>query len=284
MLLNLYKKCANALIGTGISKYRIVSKFHRFISNKFKPEFVIVENKKFYLDGNDAHNLAVFGGRYKKYYVECMLKEAKKDSVALSLGANIGYFTIFLADVIGEKGKVFAVEPEQENVELLKKNILANDLQNIEVIPKAISMHNEKVKFQISKMSGDHTIVTDENSTNTIEMDAIGIDEYFTDVLSKINFVIFTIEGAELKALKGMTETLRQSKELTLMTEFYPEKIRSLGDSPEEFIKLLVEHGFEIFDLGDGITPITKISLEKIFENMNQNKFYRTDLLCKLKK
>ena len=117
---------------------------------------------------------------------------------------------------------------------------LANDLQNIEVIPKAISMHNEKVKFQISKMSGDHTIVTDENSTNTIEMDAIGIDEYFTDVLSKINFVIFTIEGAELKALKGMTETLRQSKELTLMTEFYPEKIRSLGDSPEEFIKLLV--------------------------------------------
>ena len=102
MLLDIYKKCANSLVGTGISKYKIVSKFHRFMSKNFRPEFVMVENKKFFLDENDAHNLAVFGSLYKKYYIECMLKQVKKGDITLSLGANIGYFTIFLAEAICE--------------------------------------------------------------------------------------------------------------------------------------------------------------------------------------
>ena len=65
------------------------------MSKNFRPEFVMVENKKFFLDENDAHNLAVFGSLYKKYYIECMLKQVKKGDITLSLGANIGYFTIF---------------------------------------------------------------------------------------------------------------------------------------------------------------------------------------------
>ena len=253
------------------------------MSKKFKPEFVMVENKKFFLDENDAHNLAVFGSRYKKYYIDCMLEQVKKDDIVLSLGANIGYFTIFLAEAIGKNGKVFAVEPEKENVDLLKKNVIANNLKNVEVIPKAISDKNGKVKFQISKMSGDHTMVEDNYSNNTIEVDAISIDEYFKEICSSISFVIFTIEGAELKALKGMSETINQSKNLIIMTEFYPEKIRSLGDSPEEFLELLTKFGFEIFDLHDGLAPMHKTDSKEIITNMNKDRLYRTDLLCKLK-
>ena len=152
MLLDIYKKCANSLVGTGISKYGIVSKFHRFMSKNFRPEFVMVENKKFFLDENDAHNLAVFGSLYKKYYIDCMLKQVKKGDITLSLGANIGYFTIFLAEAIGENGKVFAVEPEKANVDLLEKNVIANNLKNVEVIQKAISDKNEKVRFWKSNL------------------------------------------------------------------------------------------------------------------------------------
>jgi len=259
------------------------------MSKKFKPEFVMVENKKFFLDENDAHNLTVFGSRYKKYYIDCMLKEVKKGDIALSLGANIGYFTIFLAEAIGKNGKVFAVEPEKENIELLQKNIDANNLKNVKVIPKAISDKNEKVKFKIvdenscsTAPSGEHTIVIDEVGENILEIDAIGIDQYFKEISSSINFIIITIEGAELKALKGMTNTIKQAKKLTIMTEFFPEKIRSLGDSPEEFIKLLTNFGFEFFDLDDGLIPIHKTDSKTIISNMNKDKFYRTDLLCKL--
>jgi len=283
VLLELYRKCANSLVGTGISKYGIVSKFHRFVSKNFKPEFVMVENKKFFLDENDAHNLAVFGSLYKKYYIDCMLEQVKKGDITLSLGANIGYFTIFLAEAIGEHGKVFAVEPEKENVDLLEKNVIANNLKNVEVIQKAISDKNEKVRFQISEMSGDHTMVKDNELDNIIEVDAISIDEYFKDISSSISFVIFTIEGAELKALKGMRETIKKSNGLTIMTEFYPEKIRSLGDSPKEFLELLTNFGFEIYNLEDGLSPIHKTDSETLIANMNKDKQYRRDLLCKLK-
>ena len=126
-------------------------------------------------------------------------------------------------------------------------------------------------------------MVKDNELDNIIEVDAISIDEYFKDISSSISFVIFTIEGAELKALKGMRETIKKSNGLTIMTEFYPEKIRSLGDSPEEFLELLTKFGFEIFNLEDGLAPMHKTDSETLIANMNKEKLYRRDLLCKLK-
>ena len=80
-----------------------------------------------------------------------------------------------------------------------------------------------------------------------------------------------------------MRETIKKSNGLTIMTEFYPEKIRSLGDSPEEFLELLTNFGFEIYNLEDGLSPIHKTDSETLIANMNKDKQYRRDLLCKLK-
>ena len=44
----------------------------------------------------------------------------------LDIGANIGYYVLIERNLIGKKGKIVAVEPVDENIELLKKNLELN--------------------------------------------------------------------------------------------------------------------------------------------------------------
>ena len=36
----------------------------------------------------------------------------KKDQIVLDVGANVGYYTIYLAKIVGKNGKVIAIEPD----------------------------------------------------------------------------------------------------------------------------------------------------------------------------
>ena len=49
--------------------------------------------------------------------------ELSSGNVVLDLGANIGYYAIMEARKIGGTGKIYAIEPDPRNIELLQKNI-----------------------------------------------------------------------------------------------------------------------------------------------------------------
>ena len=55
----------------------------------------------------------------------------KEGDYVVDLGANIGYYTLIFAKLVGKKGKVFAFEPDKDNFRLLKKNIQTNCYSNI---------------------------------------------------------------------------------------------------------------------------------------------------------
>jgi ubiquinone/menaquinone biosynthesis C-methylase UbiE len=60
--------------------------------------------------------------------------ELKGGEVIADLGAGSGYFTFRLAPKVGEKGKVFAVELQDEMILELKKRIDQNKVTNVETV------------------------------------------------------------------------------------------------------------------------------------------------------
>ena len=55
------------------------------------------------------------------------------DAVA-DIGAGTGYFTFRLGDRVGAKGKVYAVEIQQEFLDIIAKRMKAHDIKNIELV------------------------------------------------------------------------------------------------------------------------------------------------------
>jgi len=61
---------------------------------------------------------------------------------AFDIGANLGIYSIFLANKVGPNGRIIAIEPESTNFSRLKNNIDLNKLSNI--IPIRVALGNRK--------------------------------------------------------------------------------------------------------------------------------------------
>ena len=272
--LKIFNGISNFLRNTGLYKmipYR--AKLYDFLFQRlwFEPNIIEIQGSKMYIDVHNkspemrktfqayASNLI-----HEKATTDLFKKTVKEGDVIVDLGANIGYFTLLAARLVGDKGRVYAFEPEPRNYDYLVKNIELNNYNNISSVQKAVSDKNGKTKLYIcSYDTGHHTInqyegieaykpdSIDNNSIDDkkdfIEIETVTLDSFLKDKEKLIDIIKMDVEGAEVLALSGMDRTLRENKNLKMFVEFFPLLIKEMGSSSKEFInKLLEDYRFSI--------------------------------------
>ena len=281
-LFSFYKKCMKKFsFGYGLSKLYPIKIVMKKIESNFKSDFAIVQGNKMFLDPGDSLDLSI-RGVYGELDTEIVKNEIKSGDTVVDVGANIGYYTLIFAKLVGNTGKVIAFEPEPKNFKILKKNISINKLTNVILEQKIVSNKNEKTKLFLAN-SGivGHHINPTKNSTNFIEVDSVTLDDYFltNNISKKINFLKIDVEGAEIKVLEGAKTILRNDK-IKIFTEFNRLAIEKLGVKPEKFLSLLTENNFKFFLPNYKTNNISETNVnelltsdETILENLN--------ILCK---
>src|SRR6266511_2048780 len=83
-----------------------------------------------------AKRLVLYGG-HERAEIELLCSLARPGDQMLDVGANIGLYTLHLSRAVGPKGCVVAVEPDPDNLALLRKNLKINSCLNVIVIPAA---------------------------------------------------------------------------------------------------------------------------------------------------
>lgn len=114
----------------------------------------------FYYLSNDKYiGQRVALEKYEPYETKLILRQTKKGNTIIDVGANIGYYTVLLADKVGKSGKVYAFEPDKVNFEILKKNIEVNNLKNVIVVNAGVGSKNEtKTLYKSEENLGDHKL------------------------------------------------------------------------------------------------------------------------------
>lgn len=174
----------------------------------------------------------------------------KPGDVFVDLGANIGFFTLLAARLVGHEGKVFAFEPTPRTKEFLVKNVKENDFSDRVVIENfAISDRRDKVMFNITALSECNSISTGEvGQYDIIEVDTISIDEYFLEKnLKRINCIKMDIEGQELQAIRGMEKINSRYQGIKIIFEYHKENIKKHNLQSIEFFNLLQSYGYNQF-------------------------------------
>jgi hypothetical protein len=91
-----------------------------------------------------------FGETYEPLVWQHIMAQVKEGDVIADIGANIGLYTLAFAKRCGRSGKIYAFEPDPENFEGLRENIMLNQLQDsVELIPKAVGHENGHILFKI---------------------------------------------------------------------------------------------------------------------------------------
>lgn len=167
----------------------------------------------------------------------------------VDVGANVGYYTLLAAKLVGEGGRVFAFEPDPESFALLERNVRLNGFDNVVLERKAASNEAGTLRLYLApENKGDHQIYPSRGEEREfVEVEAVTLDAYFADVPGRVDFVKIDTQGAEMAILEGMAGLL-ESDAIVLSVEFWPYGLREFGSDAPALLDFLLDRDFRLFD------------------------------------
>ena len=124
-----------SVLGRGLERFAGLKRLYRyFLQNRNLPTQLLVtaQGNKFFLDPRDAMSKDLLShGVWEEYETQIFKETISPGDVVLDIGANIGYYSLIAARLVGDTGKVHAFEPEPNSRDLLEKNIAVNKCSNI---------------------------------------------------------------------------------------------------------------------------------------------------------
>ena len=262
-----------------LSGMPIIRKLARFINAHFSPkkDFLLkIENHRMYADTVDR----IIALHFWKFLAsgssetKSMKKTIKKGMTVIDIGANIGYYTLMFADLAGEKGRVYAFEPDPSNYRLLVKNIEANGYKNVIAMQKAVSNKSGVIDFYHSEgHRGDHrSYDPGDGERKKIKVKSETIDR-FTGKKIIPDIVKIDVQGAEFLVIQGMKNLIKRNKGLTILCEFCPRYMKKAGFSPGRFLDLLEQLGFELALINEKKGTIEQIEPSALMKICKGNKY-----------
>lgn len=153
----------------------------------------------------------------------------------LDIGANIGIMTYYLSRKVGG-GKVFSFEPVPENIATLKKIIEKFDLNNVQLVTKALGDKPGKLEMvmpqfgKARKQGLSHVVhdsITEFNEGKKYEVDVLTLDDYFKNKEVQVSAIKLDVENFEYFVLKGGAQCLQKWRPI-IYTELWENENRTL--------------------------------------------------------
>lgn len=180
-----------------------------------------VNDYKMYLDlrvAGVSRPLAVYGTR-EEDKTAILKNELKPGMIHVDLGANIGYYALMAAKIVGPAGRVLCLEPDPRNLELLRRNVELNGFTApIEICAVAASDHPGTATMYQAHASNLNTLVAPQERQQAadpveckVSVKTVTLDDFMDQRGGILNFLRMDIEGFEVDALRGGLRTLERS-------------------------------------------------------------------------
>ena len=215
------------------------------------------------LDAGDSLNLRASDGIHQPLLTSLLPELVKPGNVVLDIGAHIGYFTVKLSELVGEKGVVFAFEPAPVTFRILKENLAKNQCKNVIPVKAAVSDENSVGRLLLCEDNiGDHRLYETGELRRWIAVDSVKLDNALIQ-LDIIHFAKLDIQGWEGHAVLGMKGVILGITK-RLVFEFWPTGLEKSGFGAQRLLALLEQAGFGFFDIREAerkVVPTTSDEL-----------------------
>ncbi len=149
------------------------------------------------------------------FYLETIIKPG---DICIDIGANVGYYSVFLSKYVTQSGRVYSVEPVPLFAKVFLKNTYNHALNNITLYQTALGAENKKITMGTPTINGvfRHGLTKvllgdnkEESNMQTYETDMRIPDELFAPLV-KIDFIKCDVEGYEIHLFPHLLNTLKK--------------------------------------------------------------------------
>jgi FkbM family methyltransferase len=199
----------------------------------------------------------------------------------LDVGANIGYFTMLSASLVGPSGSVTAIEPNPECAKLLEASRRANSFDNVSVLqvaagrePGLLVLNTSYSNAMTSRAPDDAAALVASLTVPSFRIDdLIGRD-------TSIDLVKIDVEGAEYNALLGAREVITRCHP-TIISEFSPDMMPGISFvDGRGYLRFLLDLGYRISVIEhDGSLTPCGVDAEKVMNAYAKSGVDHIDIL-----
>jgi len=166
-------------------------------------------------------------GYWEIWLTRFLARAIRPEMVCVDVGANLGYYALLMADIVGPTGRVLAFEPNPAVARLLEANLGVNGFAaRSRVLPMALGdgsaasgafavPHGEPKNAALIAPGTEAHFA---GAAEVLQVPVIAFDS-LADAPPRIDLVKIDAEGAEDAILRGMAAMLRRDRPL-LVLEF----------------------------------------------------------------
>lgn len=175
-------------------------------------------------------------------------RETDRPIHVFDVGANVGYFALLEANILGERGHIYAIEAAPDNAERLERNISLNEYTQIKVLQIALGESRTTKELCIKDKSNQHHISDVKNEgaeSETVNVEMYPLDEIIAEnPIQKQDPVIIRmdIEGYEGFTFEGATRFLASDRPAYIFVELHPREY----NPHKKVVNALKNNGFEV--------------------------------------
>ena len=187
----------------------------------------------------------------------------------VDVGANIGYYTLQFARLVGATGQVVAFEPDPHNFALLEENVWQNGYRNVTLVQAAVTARSGGVRLHLNASNrGDHRIYASDPGRPAIDVEAVALDEYFADHAGHLDLVKIDVQGAEAGVFSGMRRLVAEHRVARVLSEFWPRGLKVAGGDAGCFLDERRGQGFEVSVVDEAARRVAPLDAAALLERL----------------
>jgi FkbM family methyltransferase len=165
-------------------------------------------------------------------------KRLKNGALVFDLGAHQGVIALLLARIVGQSGRVIAVEAGKYNFDLAIENKFLNGAENLSVVRSVVAPESGVLTAFSGGING--SVSSAGEAVVSCSIDSLAAEFGTPDV------VVLDLEGYECRALEGGTQTLKSGANWCVEVHAGC-GLESFGGSSEQVAKIFRDYGYDLY-------------------------------------
>ena len=243
------------------------------------PERVRVGDAAVWLNPEDpVISGALAFGVYERGEIAFFRSRFRADMTLIDVGANVGLYSALALSTPGFHGRVLALEPHAESRRYLEKTIESNSRVSgaAQIVGLAASDRAGTLAlYKNPENKGDNRLYPDPLLRGEESVGADTLDNICRGAgIAAAQFVKIDVQGAEAQVVRGAAGLLAASAECILMTEFWPYGLARCGGNGLDYLGMLRDLGFRLYELRGKRGTLTAIGTPEALVERTQGRRY----------
>ena len=199
------------------------------------------------LDCSDYIQRSIYLGTFEPAETLEVKSYLKEGMTFVDAGANVGYYTLLAASLVGKTGQVIAFEPSPYAFRRLEQTLEQNELGQVRIECAGLSDQTGELQLFIPITSGNHTPTMVPNlGGDPFAVPIQRLDEYLEESrIDRVDLLKVDVEGFEPNVMRGAAGHIAKGRIRAVLCEFNQAWLSANASSVDALYQLMIGYGYK---------------------------------------